>query len=87
MNRELGGDVILGPHRPKYLDCFVGARTTLVERNAQRIELGLEPTRCQTEDESPSTHVVDRRDHLGDHQWIAHGQNQNRGAQADSSGA
>jgi hypothetical protein len=48
------------------LECFLEPSDLVVERNAERPELGLVPTGAEAEDEPAAGHLVDRRRHACD---------------------
>jgi hypothetical protein len=65
-------------------DALVGAPAALLERHAERGELGLHPADPGAEDEPAARQVLQRRQLLGERQRVAHRQHQDAGAEPDT---
>src|SRR5579864_2647488 len=77
---------ILAPQGTHRGDRLVGARAALMEVQAERVELLLEPAAADAQDDAAARKHVERGDLLGDVERMALRENQDAGGEPDAAG-
>jgi hypothetical protein len=77
---------LLAPQHAQRGDCLVRTRATLMEIQAERVELLLEPAAADAQDDTAARKDVDRGDLLGDIERVTLRKNQDAGGKPDTAG-
>ena len=77
-------DRALGEQRPQDGERLLEARDPVVERRAQRRELGLVPARAEAQHQAPARDLVDGRRLLREHERVVERRGGNEGADRDA---
>ena len=80
------GEDVAAPCPPQDRQGLVHAGGAIVERHGQRVELLLQPSRADAEEESAAGGILQGEGHAGRHQRVTEGQDEDPGRQAQLGG-